>query len=196
MAVGDVYRFSMIGDWEGAYVGVTTLHARMKSGAGTPQGFCAALTTNLVSLLKGYQNNIWYWRQINFLSENLTPPVSGNYTTGYPIQGVASGDSLPYTAAGVWSWRTAYAGRSYRGRSYIPEIPEAHQNKGVLSSTLLNAWTNYANDLLAAYGSGGSSADYELGVWSQKLSTFTIFNDVLIRSLLGTQRRRRQGTGA
>lgn len=195
MAIGDIYRFSVIGDWYSVTVGLYTGHVKFLSVGATPAGFASYWKTNFVDLFKTYQASVFNTRQINFLSVNQTPEVSQQVTTGFPVVGTASGEAISYFDALVLSLRTAYAGRSYRGRMYLPGLTEANTLETAVTNGARDAIQTYCDDLVAGIGSGGASSDYQLGVWSHKLSVFTPVNDIIVRQVLGTQRRRRPGRG-
>lgn len=195
MAAGDIYRLSMLGDYGPAIVTVVTAHVKFLSGTATVDGACAYFVTNLLNLLKTKQANVFYWRQINALSVNLTPPVSSQYTTGLPLQGTQASDALPSPNALVVTLRTQYAGRSYRGRQYIPGLAEGLSTGSIEDGATVSAIQTYYDDLVAGIGAGGSSTDYQWGVYSRKVPVFTPITSTLVRSTLGTQRRRRPGVG-
>jgi hypothetical protein len=195
MAAGDIHRISIVGDWSGTDLAVNTFHFRMKSSGGTPAGAVAYLVTQWVSLIKGYQSNTFTWRYANVISVNRTPPVSSIINTGFPQVGAVATDTLPYQVALVCSLRTQYAGRSYRGRLYVPAITEAQNTAGRFTSTITSAFETYLADMLAGVGSGGSNADYEWGCWSQKLTQFNPYVSDVVREVPGIIRRRRIGTG-
>lgn len=196
VAVGDTYRLSCIGDWGAGTFGLITMHVKMISAGGTPAGFCAALKTNLLDLLKTKQSDRWYWRQINWISVNLTPAVSNVYSTGFPLQGTVVQEPLPATCAMIVTNRTSYAGRRYRGRQYIPGLPETESNGSTIDAAVVAAVQTYYDDLAAAYGLGGADPDYQLVVWSHTYSAGTPITEFVVRNTIGTQRRRRPGVGA
>lgn len=196
MATNDIWRLSCLG-LTGSDLGVITLHVRMKSPGGTFAGAAEYIKTNLLTLLKGYQSNSFSWTGINGNSVNLTPPQSLSYSTGFPLVGAENvSDAMPLQIACVTKLQTAYAGRSYRGRVYIPGMSEGHCAGSQFSVAMQNAYQTYWDDLVAALGSGGSSTDYELGVYSRKLSVFTPVTSAVVRRAAYTQRRRTAGEGA
>jgi len=72
-----------------------------------------------------------------------TAPVA-NYATGLPIAGTSASPSLPNNCALVITKRTAFRGRSYRGRIYHPGLMEADVTNSQVSSGKVTT-------LLAAY---------------------------------------------
>lgn len=195
MATNDVWRLSLLGSHSGTEIAVVTMHIKFLTANATFDGAAAYITTNLVTLVKASQANTFRWDKINGLTVNTTPKVSGEYSTGYPLAGAVGSDELPHQVACVVTHKTQYAGRSYRGRHYLPAITEFSQAAGGFDSTLVNALQQYYDDLVAALGLGGSNADYQWVVWSDKLNTATPVTQAIVRSNPGVIRRRRIGVG-
>lgn len=195
MPVNDVWRVSIIGSHAGADQGIITMHFKMLSGIGTFQGLAALLRPGFVASLANQVHNGFRFDMLRGLTVNTTPPVSDEYTAGLPITGSLSGDPLPYQAAMVVTLKTGYAGRSYRGRNYIPGQGEAYFTAGIFASNVVAAVQGYYDTLIATFGQGGSDSNYQLGIWSDKLSLFTPVTQAIVRSNPATQRRRRMAVG-
>lgn len=195
MAEGDVWRLSLIGSHSGTELAVMTMHIRMKTGSGTFAGACAYLKTNLLDLLKTKEATTFRWDEIRGLTVNTNPPLADLYNTGFPLAGTLAVEEPPHQVAAVVSTKTAYAGRSYRGRNYIPALPETAYAAGLLDSTVGNALQTYYDDLVAGIGASGSNADYMWVVWSEKLQAANGITDTIVRDVPGVIRRRRVGVG-
>lgn len=195
MAQDDIWRLSFIGSHLGTELGVITMHIKMKTGNGTFAGAAAYITTNLIQLLKTKQPNTWRWDEVRGLTVNTSPPRADLYNTGYPIVGTGAGEELPHQVALVVSTKTSYAGRSYRGRNYIPATSESDATAGLYSNTLVDAVQQYYDDLVAALGNSGSNADYMWVVWSERLQASNGITDTIVRNIPGVVRRRRVGVG-
>ena len=195
MAIGQVWRMSLIGSHAGTELAVITMHIHMKTGAGTFAGAALYLKTNLLDLLKTKQATSFRWDEIRGLTVNTTPPLADLYNTGFPLLGSIATEEPPHQVAIVVSTKTAYAGRSYRGRNYLPAMPETGFTAGLVESTLGNAIQTYYDDLVAGIGAAGSNADYEWVVWSEKLQAFFGITDTIVRDVPGVVRRRRVGVG-
>lgn len=195
MATGDVWRLSLIGSHAGTELQVITMHIRMKTANGTFEGAAAYLKTNLIDLVKTKQNSGFRWDEIRGLTVNTSPPVAGLYNTGFPISGAIAGDELAHQVALVVSHRTAFAGRSYRGRNYIGALNEADMTNGLFLNATVDAIQTYYDDLIAALGASGANADYMWVVWSEKLQTYNGVTESIVRTIPGVVRRRRVGVG-
>lgn len=107
--------------------------------------------------------------------------------------GTVGGDPLPLQNAAVITWRTGIAGRSYRGRTYMPGLTEGHQSMGILDSTIMTALGNYGGIYLS---SNVFTNDYVLGVYSRKLSHIQNVVSFTVQPYVKTQRRREIGVGS
>lgn len=197
MATGDVWRLSCIGNHSGYEMAIITLHVRMTSEVGTFAGAAALVKANLLDLLKTWNATTFAWIGINGITENTTPKTSAEYTTGFPLTGESVGqDELPHQVALVTTLKTAYAGRSYRGRVYLPAFTENFQTSGFWTAGHVTNVQGAFNTLLGLIGSSGSSNDYRLVVWSKKLNTSTNVTLAIARNNPAVIRRRRIGVGA
>lgn len=195
MATNDVWRLSCLGSHAGTEIAVVTLHIKFLTGVATFNGAAAYIKTNLLSLLATQQANTFRWDKIVGLTRNTIPKVSGEYVTGFPIAGGAAVDENPHQVAMVVTHKTQYAGRSYRGRHYLPATSDQATTNGIYIGTYVSAIQQYYDDLVAALGLGGSNADYQWVVWSDKLDVATPVSQAIVRNNPGVIRRRRIGVG-
>jgi hypothetical protein len=195
MATGDVWRMSLIGSHSGTELAVMTMHIQMKTNTGTFAGAALYLKTNLLDLLKTKQCTTFRWDEIRGLTVNTSPPLADLYNTAFPLVGTIAQQETAHQVAAVVSTKTLYAGRSYRGRNYIPALTIADWSAGLLASATGNALQTYYDDLVAAIGNSGSNADYKWVVWSDKLQAGNGIVDTIVRDVPGVIRRRRVGVG-
>lgn len=195
MATNDIWRLSLMGSHSGTEIAIITLHFRMKTNVGTFAGLAAGVKATLIDNMYMAQATGFRWDKINGLKISPLPKQAAEYTTGLPQAGGTAGDEMPHQIACVVSIRTAYAGRSYRGRNYFPGLTEASGDNGLWNSTLVNSLTTHYTTLVTTYGEGGSNPDYEWIVWSERLNTGTPVNGVIVRAIPGVIRRRRVGVG-
>lgn len=195
MAIGDKYRLSIVGDWGAANVAVNTIHFRMKSLGATPQDACLKLHDYFDTYVKIHQSNTFTWRYINWLSVGIVPPVSGTYTTGFPIAGSLAEDSVGQQLAAICTLRTQYAGRSYRGRIYLPALGETKGDGTGPIAAVQTSLNSMLSSMATTLGVGGSDPDLELVIWSKKLNTAYPISSGVARTAWGVIRRRRAGVG-
>lgn len=118
--------------------------------------------------------------------------VSATFPTGG-----AGTTPLPNQVTGIVTWKTYYAGRKYRGRTYLPfpdkvNSDNTQQKPNSSYVTLLNAWGNgWKAGLSTVTGSGGS-ATLDFSVYALKPSvTFrAAIQGLIARDKWATQRRR------
>jgi len=116
----------------------------------------------------------------------------------YPnIVGTVVSEAVPSTSAAVWSWYTALASGRGRGRTYIPGIPESHQDGGYLTGAAMTihnaAILDWYTDPWVPTTSG--TGEWELVVWSRLNLSAQDITWGVAHTNLGTIRNRRQVAG-
>jgi len=119
--------------------------------------------------------------------------------------GQRSTQSMNNTVAGVYTIRTGTAGKSHRGRFYLPGVPLDFSDDGgnTYNATGSALVTAFANNLLSEFGPSGTNTAVALGVYSRVIGgthPFTVagwqeMTRVDAQAILGNQRRRRLGRG-
>ncbi len=79
MAVGHVWRMSLIGSHSGTELAVMTMHIYFKTANSTFAGAALYLKTNLLDLLKTKQATSFRWDEIRGLTVNTSPPLADLY---------------------------------------------------------------------------------------------------------------------
>lgn len=128
---------------------------------------------------------------VSFTSTNLDDMTQ--LTTASTLVGTGIGDAAATQLAGVISWRTAYVGRRYRGRTYIAGLSDTYITAGKFLSTLTTAMQGFGDDLI---GSLGVDAGYGLMVYSRVLDQMIPAVTCVARDIPYTQRRRTIGRGS
>jgi hypothetical protein len=113
----------------------------------------------------------------------------------------------PALMAELVSERTAFAGRSYRGRFFLGGLREEDSQGNNLVTVALSRYAltgAYMTALLAAFGGAGTSTNFNLFVYSRKLAaapgvqcqnTGAIVTGFVHPTLVSTMRSRRPGSG-
>lgn len=138
--------------------------------------------------------------RITDLSSQDGPVI--NYSTGLPIQGSQTPDSLPNNCALVVTKRTLKRGRSYRGRIFHPGLTENFvTGNEVISGTaaaIRDAWENFLlidmtvavdEALMVVLSLINDGAPREEG-------EATLVNNLTTEGIIDSQRRRLPGRGA
>jgi hypothetical protein len=174
---------------------VTTHHYRVVSTVGNPslESFADAVDAAVAADYKGLLYNGAEYRGVQaYLMSTLPPPSPAVSVTNAGI-GTGGAVGLPRQTAGIISWLTQYRGARYRGRTYVPFPPTGgDEDQGKPNAAYVAAMGSLATDLynLTTVGSGGNTADVELGIWSEKFSSFEPITGNLLRSEWGTIKKR------
>ena len=128
------------------------------------------------------------------LAKPLLIPQPAPVYSSLPTIGTITGDPLPSQICGVVSWRTNLAGRSYRGRSYLPFPAEADNNVDEIPSTdymtRLSTWASFTKSMNLVIDT--HDVTMNLMVYSKTEGVFNYVTDYVGRRKWGTQRRRGQ----
>jgi hypothetical protein len=198
---------------------INTFHFKQKVSGddGEAQRLAADFHTSmLTTFLTGRSNNL----TVDLIScrkvqgagtlqhdEYVTPAAAGS------LAGQAA--AAPQLAV-VVSWRTPQAGRSHRGRTYLAGFTDADENGGVWGTNTTNFATAWADAMLARYGVGVATTNWDFGIWSRPYAAYTSYNPKtgapiahgayagnftaitgrLIRATAFNQRRRTVGIGS
>ena len=123
----------------------------------------------------------------------IIQPTPASSVTVLPVAraGVITGDMLPPQISIVLSMRTAFAGRSFRGRMYLCGMNESHSdaNGGVTGSAQVIASEVGENLRERIFDIAGG--EFRLGVWSRVLQEGREVTVVRVGNRFDTQRRRK-----
>lgn len=188
---------------------VNVLYFKQLSAAGDLGGLSDAIKTTLYDVIKQANPPDWKLADIT-LSEQVVGGGAQLITT-YNTPGVTGANAAALTSCAVASLRTNLAGRSHRGRQYVPVTALGQITDGLVSASLVTAFQNAYNAFLAIYGDLGTDTDYTWGIWSRKLGDTVVgghitgynvaagffpMHAVTVDSIARVQRRRELGVGA
>lgn len=137
--------------------------------------------------------------------------VEHTYTGTLPTGAVAS-EATATQVAGIVSWKTNYAGRRYRGRTYLPAVPESMLTLGFLEPTQRTNMSDWAEWHRGQAFTGPASSTWEANLVilsdpdgvlpsnttpaGKRAPTFDVVQSSIVRFAPGTQRRRKIGVGS
>lgn len=150
----------------------------------------------------------WYSQQLNGLLQlntikltDLTAVASPvvEFTDGLPLNGkVTSGETLPTQIACCCTLITLSRGRSFRGRIYVPGIPDAAITNSTFTDTFIADMEGNLGQLMVAL----DDTNFVWGVVSRYTGgaprasgVFTQISGFRVNATAATQRRRRLGVG-
>lgn len=110
------------------------------------------------------------WHGEGLVGQVMTGSPRWMISVGYEeTTGAQNADSLPADGAAVVAVDGGVAGRSYRGRVYVPAIPKDLTDGDYLSGSGLAQLTTLVDGLRGRFGIFGSSADHAHVIYSPKL---------------------------
>ncbi len=210
MATNDVTQLVVQGSVLGQQH-IHTLNFRHATAGATEQGLIDSWQGNCLGLYRALfstaDSPVQILRAIQVCG---TPPMRATVEETSPAGSIlgtrtTSTEPMPPWLASVVSVRSAFAGRSYRGRFFVGGIYEGDQSGGNLVAGYLTLLENYVFELTDSYGPAGASPDFKLVVWSPKLksvagatclSSSSQVVGFLVRSVLGSMKSRRPGNGS
>jgi len=131
-----------------------------------------------------------------------TDPVDGTLVDG-PQPGEAGACSVSFASALV-AIRTGQAGRSGRGKMFLPPPGEANTTNSAMDSTSVTAFQAFITCMVQKFIGGSATEDWRLGVLSQKLlagsptnfnTAFHEASSMSVKSDLAVLTRRKKGHG-
>jgi hypothetical protein len=151
-------------------------------------GIAGAYAAAFASTLGSVNGLSSKWSPVSMSVLDITTATGPEFLSAVGGVGSSGGDDLPPQCAIVTKFTTALRGRRYRGRNFIPGIPESAQDGGVLSTFLVaqveSFWADFQTNL-AAYASA-----IQMGVISRKFKLFTPITGFTTTQKVFTQRRR------
>lgn len=192
--VGDIYEVAL---WShmGVQAGIMVRHYRVLAvrGAGVTDAAIAALVSSeFAAKVKALLCTSATFEGATV--QKISPAPVGSRTADLGDAGAGTGGAtiMPPQVAGLITHRTSLAGKSKRGRSYIPFPAEEDSDAGNPTAAYVVKLDTLASEFqqLLLVGTGGNEADLKPVVWSRKLSTATDITLSIARTVWATQRRR------
>lgn len=199
MALGDVFRFTLIGEYE-LSVNMNVLHYEVVGMAGTGATPTQILNGLLADVKADYLDAMNAGYNLTGARLQQILPVKGDpleVAVAPPEPGTVAGDGMPGYVSAVISLRTGIADRSHRGRIFLPARSESDSAGSVLNAGALTLITTAATTLVGpiTQGVAPNTSDMQLTVFSKLLNNSTPVEEFLVRPTLKTQRRRMVGRG-
>nr|CRY95097.1 hypothetical protein [uncultured prokaryote] len=136
------------------------------------------------------------WQLTSIRVNDVLVPEQVSWESGVnpPIPGNIGGQASPSNAATVVSWRTAYAGRRNRGRTYVGGIPEEVVAQDQVDGPHLGRLAAFADAVRTFMVDTGYSVIH--AVLSRKFGLYKLVTSYIIDRIVDSQRRRLKGRGA
>lgn len=199
MAVNDVYKADIYYN-VGSELTQNVIHLREITACTSPVpalAVCSAVQNKWIEIFETamFSDEVYVplVRAIRISPSSSVPNI--NILGATTINGTGTGDPIPSASALLLSLYTNTFLPTARGRIYIPGMAVENQDDGQLKDAAITLANAMAIDLVADWTPTGLSGEWELVVWSRKLSTAAKVTQVVPHSNLATQRGRRNFPG-
>lgn len=179
MAANETYELAMLGTYHGQQI-VTTHHFRETVPWVPPPSAEQSLIDKWQAALQTAWLNCFpgTYSLLTLRARKVcgTLPLPEAVEEGVNAAGSRSGGASvewPAWMALLVTEKTGVAGRSYRGRYYVPGVTDADVDGDVFTTTAFTLWAlvgTYNAALLSAFGPTGSDGTFRLVVHSRKLA--------------------------
>lgn len=204
MAIGDIFRFSVVGTGADEQELVNVYHYRQEQALvfDTPgEDLVQAWQLAAETAYSGCFGSDCAIRQ--YQVRGVTDPTYGfDLVLVEPVGGGLGGEMWPPQDTSLIKWSTGLIGKSFRGRTYAWPATEGHQENGRISSGLRANLIAFA-DTAVLIGENPDTATWQMGVLStyhnKVKRTEPLFTPVIngiVRDFVFTQRRRHVLRGA
>jgi hypothetical protein len=202
MAAKQIFEARIYGTNQGQEFNIVLHFRQQVDDVGDAQELADFVQNNVVPSLNDVASIDSTWAGV--LARQLTPekqdPFASQVTPNQP-GGIAS-PSLPSFVSVIIQERTGFASRRKRGRIYMPAVPTSYVLDGQLTAAAKTAFATECSSIMAAVA--GVNSEWDLGIYSRTTVAetgdpydgFTQVTSMLANPILGTQRRRRIGSGA
>jgi hypothetical protein len=197
MAVGDVFKVSLVGQFQFGQQLVNTFHYRQEDVLILDEPMDDLFDAVEDTLLGSHAGQRSVASQVDKVEiRGVTNPLAGkDFNITPPLSGLRSGEALPPQVSAVVTWTTGNIGRRYRGRTFMWPAAEADQASGVMSAGYEASLGDFA-EVAMRLGDGLATAHWQLVVRSDTYNLNTIVTSYVVRTNLHTQRRRVAGVGS
>jgi hypothetical protein len=194
MAIGDIYQVTVVGRLHGQTTNNVTHYKETQSGAGDPATKLAQqCDAFMLPAFKAFCSA--EWEALYVQAQKIRPvpielAVAVNINAG---AGTGGANSLPSSVAAVIKRLTVFAGRRFRGRSYIPGVPSGFEADSKLTASGLSNLNSLSSDFWQPRAVAGFI--WLPGVYHRANGTTTTVIDAIGTPILRNQRRRQPGKG-
>lgn len=201
MAVGDIYRVVVVGELHGQATNNVFFY-QVPEGLDdvniTPAAVAEEFRDTFQAAWLAAASSEWSWQRVECVLTTPTPASAVHTNFLGAATGGVIGESLPTAVAAVIRKRTAFGGRTMRGRSYLAGVPVAGEVNSQLTVIQRGLYTTlagaYDNDLVIGVGAVRPIvAAYIQATKTHLRRAWITSGDVDV--VLRTQRRRQVGKG-
>lgn len=194
LAPGDILQ---VRAWcvQGEQASVNTFHYTVGAVTSSPDE--GDMANGFDSIVEGHYktiiSNSSIYRGVQARVRNRTPLTIAQFTIDSAGAGAGGAVGMARQVCGISSWYTAYAGASYRGRTYWP-FPAVSEDvdPGIPITAYVTALEDFCGDLIAFNHLTGiaGECDLTLGLRTNKIPQLYPIRSFLSHQKWATQRRR------
>lgn len=198
MAIGDIFKLAAVSRFGPGQQCVNSWHYKQIFAlpAGTPQ---AELVAEWQIQVQAAYLEIMSSAQV--LDQLEVRQVFGGLAAlDFPVGESGTGgalNTLPPMDCALLSWRTGLIGRANRGRTYLPAPFESFQDQGALTEPAIAVYQALGDLMITLNDSvTGLIPTFQMVIFHTNDGDSPEVEQVLMRNLIATQRRRRAGHGS
>ena len=154
---------------------------------------CQTFWSNFGSTIAGFMTTGYQFILVDATDRYAEDGQYGSYVPTTSSQGTKGADSAPANVAAVISWKTGYASRKRRGRTYMQGWADSDFTGSTLTSANVIALSNFAQALIIWPGAVVCPADFSIASIAGDFLTPVI--GFGIDNAADSQRRRLPGRG-
>lgn len=197
LALGDIIRLR-IGCYTATQAAINTIHYKVieVNGASASDADAALLfNATLAPLMKNLMSVEANYQGVSVQRIYPGTPTVPQQSVSLSGPGLIAGTILPTQVSGIISFRTALAGRSQRGRMYIPFPAEDSSLSGIPVAAYETALGNLAaqlvvSSLLIPGTMGPDNCRLQTVLWHRATNSSDPINAYKVRAKFATQRKR------
>lgn len=194
--VPDVARFALVHDDSASHSAVNILYFKNTTTWGLPELItaCNTLKDAWVAQVMPLMTVGARLLRVEARGERAQTDVAYQLALSPPATGSINSDTLPLQCAFCVTHLSGFTGRSSRGRTYFPFLPESAQQAGIISGTLAAQYVGaleYIKDQMANIGwTHVIVSRYSAGVKRATAETLNVIGYRARDTEIDTQRRR------
>lgn len=194
--IDDYFRATIVGRLHGQETNTVLHYRETATGAGDASALLAfAVDAAIGVAMRAWASEEWTYGYTMVQKFDPSPVLMAAINSENTGPGDVTGSSLPSSVAAVITKRTALAGRSFRGRVFLPGVPSSYELDSELTGAAMTATATLADVMILQKTQGGYTW-VPIVYTKAELAVPQVWTSYLVRSPLRTQRRREVGKGS
>lgn len=171
------------------------IHLDDPTGAMTMAQIADEIRLQWIGQIRVWQAHELIYNSVTIQQVGIAQPPAPTTVLYTNVDGDGTSDVEHASICAILSFRTALAGRRFRGRYYIATVPAAHITNDVLNTDFgIPRYNAIAAALTARFKDGGAGP-LKLVVWHRDQNNSTVVQNIIAPQRLGILRKRNVGVG-